>query len=796
MKVLFSLLILVSFSFIVFADDKASFYHEVPVNVIQGEIAHFEFFVNNIHAENSDINEVKLFYRPMGSDQYNSRSMKEEGFSYSTELNTSNMNSGQIEYYFAFRDRRGGVGMLPAESPQLNPYVMAIAPAQTQGQSSNFEIIVLSPDLNESIPDDEVLIAASVLGGESDIDFDQSRLLIDGVNVTALADFSDGIITFAPENIRIGRHNIELQIYNNDGELIQNREWAFRAIQSGGKSAKVNYRGSFFVDNRNQNISDVDDNFFRGGGYFAGNYKNFDFYTRLIFSSEESENLQPINRYTAELRYNFSDRNNIYLNGGDITPYYNPLILQDKRVRGIQTGLALGLFTFDYLYGQTKRGVEGSQEITVTNDTSTVNGVYSENIMAFRPGFRFGDNVHWNLNLINSKENEESIEFGGNVKEALVVGTDLNMNFDNRRIVFESSFQASIQNSDAGGPELEWEDLVKVDSSLEGNSGAKSAFDILKSTGFLSTTAGLNPLPNFAMQFDLYLRYFQNNLKFTYLDINSDFASPGNPYLLKDIIGFYIFDNIRLFQNQVFLNLFYKTYKNNLSDDQYSTDNSELGTTISYFPQGNYPSLTLGYTSYNRSNGVSEADTAAMPYLYIEDNSTQQINFSSSYDIYLNKIRNTLLFNITNFIRDDIGNKESKSDFSSFTIGFRTKFEFPLTTKLSFTQSKTEIGDLQKSITDVNRYNAYFEYRLYDVFDADVLKPYLNVTLQNISAGSGTTSTSRNNYSTGVVYQSKTYGVFSLKYYQVSYSVPDVNNPNSTVNVDDTILNARYEYLF
>lgn len=796
MKVFFFYLFMILFSSLILAEGNKSFYHEVPVNVIRGELARFEFFVNKFSSGVSEIKDVTLFYRALGTDKFNSKNMKEEGFSFTTEINTSNMSTGQIEYYFAFSDRRGGIGTSPSDVPQLNPYVMAISPAPIQGQSANFEIVVLSPDLNESVPNNEVLVAASVLGGESEIDFDQSRLLIDGVNVSALADFSDGLITFTPANIRIGRHNVELQLYDNDGELISTREWAFRAYESGVTSTSANYRGSVFIDNRNQSISDVNDNFFRGGGYFSGNYKNLDYYTRLIFSSEESEDLQPINRYTAELRYNISNRNNIYLNGGDFNPYYNPLALQDKRVRGLQTGLALGVFTFDFLYGQTKRGVEGSQEINATNDTLTVNGVYAENIMAFRPGFRFGDNVHWHLNLINSKEDEESIEFGGNVKEALVIGTDLNMNFDNRRIIFEGSFQASIQNTDAGGPELEWEDLIEVDSSLADNSVAESAFDFLKSSGFLSATAGLNPLPNFAMQFDLYLRYFQNNLKLTYLDIHRDFASPGNPYLLKDISGLYIYDNIRLFQNQVFLNLFFKTYKNNLSDDQYSTDNSEFGSTISYFPQGNYPSVTLGYSSYNRSNGVAVADTIAMPYLYIEDNSTQQINFSTSYDIYLNKIRNTLLFNITNFIRDDVGNKESQSDFNSFTIGVKTNFRFPLSTKLSFTQSKTEVGDLQKSITDINRYNVRAEYKINELFDNDVLKPYVNVSFQDISAGTGTTSTNRNNYSTGIVYQSKVYGIFSLKYYHISYSIPDVNNPNSTVTLDDSILNARYEYVF
>jgi len=450
-------------------------------------------------------------------------------------------------------------------------------------------------------------------------------------------------------------------------------------------------------------------------------------------------------------------------------------------------GLAYGFFTFDFLFGQTNRAVEGQDSVTVNNVfTSQVNGVYTENVTAYRPGFRFGENVSWNLNLINSKEDGESIQYGGNVKEALVVGTDLSMNFDDRRVMFEGSLQASIQNTNAGGPEVE--SLADIDSSLVDNEAAKQAFDLLKSTGFLSITPGLSPLPSLAMQFDLYLRYFNNNLKFTYLNIERDFASPGNPYLLKDRSGFFVNDNIRLFQSQVFLNLFFKTYSNNLSNEDYSTSNTELGSTISYFPTGNYPSLVLGYTSYNRSNGVTATDTVSMPYLYIEDNATQQITFSTSYDLNFDKIKNTFIFNIFNNIREDAGNKERQSNSNSFTIGVRNTFDFPLTTKLSYTQSSSSIGDVTKIETDVSRINANVDYKFYNLIEDDVLKPFVNISFQNLS---GTTSTDRNNYAGGFVYQSPKLGVLSLKYYQVSYV-----NPVTNKNIDDTILNARYEYLF
>ena len=155
------------------------------------------------------------------------------------------------------------------------------------------------------------------------------------------------------------------------------------------------------------------------------------------------------------------------------------------------------------------------------------------------------------------------------------------------------------------------------------------------------------------MQVDLRLRYLNNNLKFTYLNISNEFENPGNPYLMKDVAGFYILDNIRFFKNQVFLNLFYKNYANNMIEDEFKTRNSEFGATLSYFPFRNLPSVTVGYENYNRDNGVSEQDTTLYSYLYMEDNITTRLSLASSYRLNINTIRNTISVNLSRYRRND-----------------------------------------------------------------------------------------------------------------------------------------------
>ena len=769
--------------------NPSSFEHEVPTGIIRGEKAHIEVLSVDM---NPSIHDMRVFYREMGEGNYRQVVMKQDGFIYSADINTANTTTGQIEYYIAYEGRLGKIGTLPEVNPQLNPYILRIAPAKTSQQYADFEIVILSPMPDEVLTDDEVVIAASVLGGESQIDFTLSKLFIDEVDVSPIADFSGGIITYVPERLRVGRRNIKLQLFDNAGELIMEKEWGFRVIAREVGIVGLNVNGSFFLDDRYQNIAEKKDNFFRGGGHISGNLNKLDFYSRVLISSEETREQQAVNRFTGELQYNFTDRSNIYLHGGDHIPYYNPLVFQDKRIRGLQTGIALGFFTLDYILGQTYRGVEGSLNISDVGDTLQTNGTYAENIMAIRPGLRFGDNVRWNLNLVNSKQDEHSIEYGGNVKEALVVGTDLSMNFDNRRILFEASVQASIKNSDAGGPDVDFEDLVEIDSSLADNSLAERAFDLLEKTGFLSRTGGLNVHPSLAMQFDLQLRYLNNNLQLTYLNIPSEFESPGNPYLLKDIAGFYLTDNIRLLRNQMFINLFFKNYTNNLIDDTYSTKNLEYGTTLSYFPFRNLPSLTLGYMKHTRNNEISSQDTALYNYLYMEDNVTQRISVASSYNVRIKKVSNTLSVNFSKYIRDDVANPEGQSDFNSFTVSLRTRFPFPLTTTMSFSQVGTAYGDTSETTTDIDKLNFRLDYRLSNLFGRDVLRPFINLSFQDIQSGISSTdltSTTRNNYSCGLAYQTSSHGIFTLRFDQINYTVAEEE-------VTDRIINARYEIHF
>lgn len=765
--------------------------HEAPPDVIRSEKALIE--VTSFEPGDA-IYDMRVFYRHLGEERYRSIPMKCEGYIYTAEIPTSDATSGRIEYYIAYEGRLGSIGTLPEVDPQRDPYTIRIAPAQIAEETTDIEVVILSPQPEDIVPDDEVLIAASVIGGESKIDFSLSKLYLDEVDVTGASDFSEGLLTYVPPRMQVGRHIIQLQLYDDAGELLTTEEWAFRVMQKDVGAPGFNIRGSLVVDNRNQTFSGDKDNYFLSSGHLAGNYGKLDFYTKLLLSSEESKDRQPANRYTGELRYHLTNRSSIYLNGGDFIPYYNPLAFQDKRVRGVQGGFLLGFFTLDFILGYNNRAVEGSIEVDDEGETTQNYGTYAEKIMAIRPGFRFGDNVRWNLNLINSKEDPGSIDYGSSAKEAFIIGSDLFMNFDRRRILLEASLQASVKNTDAGAPEIEFEELKEVDSTIVDNALAEKAFDFFTKTGFLTPTTGLSLLPSMAFQVDLQLKYFNNNMRLTYLNINSEFENPGNPYLLKDIAGFYFTDAIRLFRNSLFLNLYFKKYVDNFGEEAFKTNNLQYGTTLSFFPLRSLPSLTLGYDKYSRDNGVTTADTASGGgYLYIEDNDTRRLSVATAYDIEFGKFSNKLLLSYADYRREDIATPEGNSEFNTFTVGLRTKFPFPLVTRLSYMQSGTSYGDTSTTVTDVNRFNMRLEYRLKDLFGGDMLRPFVNLSLQNIDYDipeSGITKTDRFHFAAGLIYRTPSFGTLTFRYDHIKYD--DMEGDN----INDRILHARYEIHF
>jgi hypothetical protein len=790
----YSIILFLVFGIALSTDMGSTFIHDIPQGVVQGEVVNIEVLVDNPEAVYYD---MYLFYREIGEDRYRSVSMSRSGYYFQAQVNTSDITANHVEYYIAFLDGAGKRGSLPEEMPDLNPMVFTVAPQQQEEESGVVDIVILGPEPGEIVSYTDLVVSASIFDESGTADFTKTKLLVDGVNVTTMAQISEGILTFTPQQIRQGAHNIEVNIYNAAGNVIGKKEWSFIARDS-YQTSRGNYnKGSIYLENRYRDLLYTDDNRFSGDGVVFGGYDNLEYRARLLISTDEASDRQPVNRYSARLRYRLSERNNIYLKGGDFTPYYNPLVFDGtKRIRGVQTGLAYSFFTFDYIYGQLYRSIEGRQEYLTGSsglaDTLKVGGTYGQNIWTVRPGFRFGNNVLWNLNLVNAKEKPSSITYGGKVNESLIVGSDISMSFDRNRINVDASYQTSVKNVNAGLAPVTWDDLIRYDNSLEGESAAKQAFDLLESTKFLSITEGLVVLPSQAYNLETRLNYYKNSLQFRLYGTDREFASPGNPFLIKDVSGFYIGDRIRLLTNKLIVKLYLRYDKYNKSEKDIAVLSSNLGTELVYFPSPTLPSIAFGYANQKRTNDFTGADTTRGGFF--EDNTSNKFHVTISYNLLMGSVRNNLSLSFNGNNRDDLISDRFNSDQMYIGAGVTSKFAIPVTSKITYYQYESVLGKTTKSTNTTNHLGLQLNYKFNNIITNDELQPFIRLGLQNMETP--TYKSDRTNYVGGLLYRNPVYGIMTFEYSYYSFKLPANSINNTLSDYNNTIIRATYGYNF
>ncbi len=815
------LLMIAFFAQYVFASSPSIFHNELEAIEV-GENAYFEFNIAGLHA---DIYEARLFYRVIGSSDFQSQKMSEQGYILATEIETRSLNAGKIEYYLALQTISGEIITYPDVNPEQNPNTFNLVASSGSVVFQNLEqLIILSPEPNEVIAQDEFLLAISIPNENADVDHSKTRLLVDGINVSSLLERDENVYIFVPDNMRTGTHNAEFKVFNSSGDLLAKEEWSFRISGGTENVAQFNQSTNVYLDNRFQNISENSNNFFRAGFNWNAAYSGWDFKLKGSTSTDKGYSGQSPNRYGAYVAYNLSPQTRFYLKGGDYTGNYDQLSFWNRRVLGLALGLNSSWFDLDISTGLTANSVEGKILRDIVQDSVSTNivtqsGIYDESFLAIRPVFNFGKNVKWGLNLINSRQDPKSIKRetvslitdstgrrqtysnAPNPHESLAMGTSLNMNFDNNRIRFSGSFMGSIVNNDATD-EIKFKEFA---DSLELKGSERTAVETAVNliSPFITLSPGLAVDPNLAFQFDTYLSYFNNYLKFTYKNIDAGYTSAGNPYLQRGIRGFYINDNIRLLNNQLFLNLYFNIYEDNLAQKGNETSNNNIGASVSYFPLADFPGLTVSYGTFSRKN---DYDLGGKQYYQPgdtlqttnpEDNTSQTLNVSSNYSFLTGNVRNTATVTVSNALRDDkietlsisaLDSTElvstNSSNFTVFSLALRNTYSIPLITRFGFSQSSSTLGEGgdNKSENSETRIYAGVEYLIKNFAKDMNLKPFFNFALNQSDRSD------RNNYTAGFYVNSNNYGNFSFRFDMIDFG--------SSVNYTDTILSTRYDVSF
>ncbi|RMG64209.1 MAG: hypothetical protein D6715_10040 [Calditrichaeota bacterium] len=707
---LFTAILLVVMGVVLMGSINARAGHRADIQIVQPRFEaqksrlSFSISVNNFSL--TPIEEVRVYYRPLGETRFQWQPMVPDGLNYLAAVNTGSLSSTTLEYYYWLRFADGDEETYPQMVSESN---LLRVDVQVESEVEDSDVLILSPEPDEELFTDELLITVSFPRYAGQVDPHRSRLYLDKWDVSSYAAFYDDFLTFAPKRVPPGRHKIELQLYTRSGRLLTKKIWYFSAYQrrreevATGAALQVN--GQLFGETRQEVLLDsLDRNYSQAGLNLTASSQAVSFGGRAYVSNQESSSRQPINRYSAFVQFNLGNGRYFRITGGDAFPQYNPFIVQNVLVRGIHADLFLKFFNVQFSYGRNRRGIDGRPIIDPVTGAvlDTTRGIFERNLWAARASFGARKKFQLGFTASRAKDEINSIQNGGTPQESFAFGSDLFLAFDRQRVVLEGSVNLNLFNSNIRGGTIPFDSLKSLNPDL--GDAEKTYYDLAKK--FITVNEFLILFPQVAWEAKARFRYLGQNLVAGYTYVDDDYNSLAQPYLLRDTKGFHITDQIRLLQNQLFMTLGVRFFENNVSNSKAtSTQSTNLLFNISYFPASNAPSLSFGISNNQRDNNLPGSDPFA------EDNQTRSINLSSSYNVMTGSTRHQITASYVNYDRNDIDSTAVNTS-NTFSIYLRSFYNSPLQTNLEFSlqESETAPGSPFASDLSFNAFGAGLSY--------------------------------------------------------------------------------------
>jgi len=685
-----------------------------------------------IEGSTEPVIEGRIYYRVSGQEAYVYTEMLVTQFNLTGSIPAVAVTSDYIEYYIEVYLPDNLKLIYPPNAPSVDPLHVTIRPIGAGEADGEPAVIVLSPAPGSSITGDQTLIALSLMQHIRQMNPDNLRIMVDGYDLTGRAQVSEDMITLVAEGMKSGEHYIALYMLEDD-QKHKLTGWSFmiRSVEEARITAS-RIRGNLAAKYDHEEIGGKTRNITAIDGRFNGRISEFDWAGKLYFTSLERGYLQPQNRFLGSVRYG-----PVILRAGDIQPQLSEFTLWGARTRGAQFALRTRSVNLDLVWGFLRRDIEGSyttiDDIITNPDKGTVDtlevdvitpGTYSRRVLALRSGFPLWKNAYWNINLLKVKDDAGSIDYGLGPADNLVLGTDLKMVFDNRRIIFTSEVALSLYNSDiSGGPMDEakkLESIIVVNQFFEpmpSNDAILqddiSAFDLTKEI-FQELLESAT-----AHRTSLTLNYYKNELRLGYKNVGRSFNSLGSQTVLTDLKGFSIQDRVRLFGNRIYLNAGYENYRDNINDrNETTTKRHILRGGIAYYSPPSYPNVNFGYRMHSRKNDGT-IYTYTLPddsLVAIDDrieNGNASYNFGLSQTFNFAGFSNNAVLMFSNSKTTDQINTEGYNDakMTSVSISLRTRKGARLegSTAWRMLQQVSVKGDM---VIDYNTLNLNTRYML------------------------------------------------------------------------------------
>ncbi len=700
---------------------------------IRAELQHGELFER-----------VHFVYRTFGESEWTPVEMQLRGNTATIALPFEAVQPVYIDYYIVLTYRSGTLEAYPLnDSP--DPFVRT--PSKTlqlpvRQKEEDLQAVFLSPEQNSTFESSDVLISVSLLRTDSVVVRRVTQIILDGSDVSKYAVLTGDILVYVPDNhglrLKPGRHKVTVLLFSREGKLHRQVSTYFNVVGD-GKSEEATAEtfvsnGTFDLEIRNERVNNISTWYKRGGMRFTGSLGDWRINSNLFLTSDEQPYRQPQNRYYIALESQW-----LAVGYGDSYPMFPNLILNGKRVRGLNSSVHLGVFNLDMALGKTVQDIEGAllKVIPLSNlgteqaadpnaayariDSLTWGkysyGTYARDLFAIRPSFGSGETYQIGLTWLKAKDDPGSIRFGTRPQENLVVGIDAISKFDKNRIEFAGQAAFSAYNSDISSgnfTDAYIDSVYKKDAST-----IKDARDILKN--FITVNDNLRPLSfkklsTVAYDLSITLNYFDNTFKAAYISRGSDYNSFGQTFLRNDVAGINLLDRLRLPAQNLFITLGYEQLRDNTSDSKPTTTRfTTLNAALNYDPHPNLPSFTAGWTRYLNVNDASGANINSAV-----NDQTNRFFFLASHRFSLAAMH-TASASISTSHRNDYTARNFDVKNISASFNLNTKYIIPLQTSIGYTTNYNRFPSTfaPASTTEIN-YSSLFLFAQYSFFEDDL----------------------------------------------------------------------------
>jgi len=648
---------------------------------------------------------VELAYRSFGQRDYRKMEMMVVDNTASATIPAPDVVAPFVEYYVIIYVRNS----TEVETyPPVNPETQPLKTEVIEGNPANNFITIISPDENEQLESDDVLISFTVLT-DSTVDSAATRLRVDGKDITDEAVRSGNLMIVHPENANLllssGTHSIAVEVHGKDGKELARTTWSFGVRggipADGGISGGWRYTSSIQLETRSENIGNTSTPYNRATLAAGGTYGDYRVNGKIYVTNEEREFRQPQNRFFLGAESPW-----LKLGAGDSYPTFPDLIMTGKRVRGFTANLSLGPFALDIATGQILRHVEGDTLKTFPHDSLNAEqntdpfgtyvaydtaasdvwakirgGTFARDLLVVHPRFGKKESSFLGFTFLKSKDDRSSLHYGVRPQENLVVGSDFVLTFIRRAIEISGQAALSATNKDITRDTFSDADIDSAfqNYSESNRNNIKRVRDIL--SRFITVNENLIPLaaknlPTLAYEGSLAVNAFDNTLRFTYLRHGNSFESFGQSFVRPDVVGYNLSDRVRLVRNILFLSGGFERLQDNTAETKLATTTSTTASAgVSYFPHTDFPNITLGYSRLANKNDYP------VDSLRTDDHTDRILAQISRPFIYHGRHQATA--SISTSSRNDQTPRNFDVHSTSVILGVTSTFEIPLQTVVS-----------------------------------------------------------------------------------------------------------------